>query len=205
MIKNIVFDLGNVVFKGRHKEMLEGFNISKEDVEKMEIALFQTEDWLKIDLGVITFEEAYLAGCSRLPKEFHSKLKEILDVFSKERKINEEIFDIMQKLKAKKYNIYILSNNNVKTYEFLKKSKLDNYIDGYIISALVHAVKPEKEIYNILFDTFLIKPEESFFVDDMEINIKVGEELGMPGCVLDLKNDGTTKLLEKFKKYQIEI
>lgn len=43
--------------------------------------------------------------------------------------------------------------------------------------------KPEPEIYQYLFNRFDLKPEDCFFIDDLEENIKTGKFLGMDGIV----------------------
>ena len=41
--------------------------------------------------------------------------------------------------------------------------------------------KPDNRIYEILFENYLLKAEESLFIDDTEINVKAAEALGMKG------------------------
>ncbi|NCU19278.1 HAD family phosphatase, partial [Candidatus Falkowbacteria bacterium] len=53
--------------------------------------------------------------------------------------------------------------------------------DGMIFSAEESCVKPNPEIYRRLFERYSLKPEESFFVDDVAANIEGGEKLGMRG------------------------
>lgn len=66
-------------------------------------------------------------------------------------------------------------------------------------------MKPNKEIYLRLFEKFNLKPEECFFIDDREENVVVGEKLGMVGHILDIEENGITKLLGNFNKYGIKI
>ena len=87
----------------------------------------------------------------------------------------------------------------------MKKRYIDKYFDGYIISALEHFMKPNKEIYIKLFEKCKINPEECFFIDDRKENIVAGQKLGMKGHVLNREKYETKKLLEDFKKYKIKI
>ena len=57
------------------------------------------------------------------------------------------------------------------------------HFEGAIVSAFYHTVKPEEKIYRILFDTYKIEPEESFFIDDNPDNVEAGRKLGMEGHV----------------------
>lgn len=91
----------------------------------------------------------------------------------------------MIKLKHNNYKIFILSNNNKEAYEYLKQLPMFECIDGWIVSCNYHIVKPNKEIYAKLFNTFNIKPDECFFIDDNKENVDVGKIFGMNGFVLN--------------------
>lgn len=43
--------------------------------------------------------------------------------------------------------------------------------------------KPDPEIYEYLFETYKLKPEECFFIDDLSANIETAKKLGMDGIV----------------------
>ena len=66
-----------------------------------------------------------------------------------------------------------------------------------------HIIKPNKEIYIKLFETFNIKPEECFFIDDTEENINIAKKLGMKGFTLDIKNQGLDKLIKELNENNI--
>ena len=49
-----------------------------------------------------------------------------------------------------------------------------------------HCIKPEPAIYRRLFEKFGIRPEESFFIDDVQANIDGARACGMDGyCFAD--------------------
>ena len=53
--------------------------------------------------------------------------------------------------------------------------------DGVIISADHKLLKPEKEIYEKLYETFGLNPSECFFIDDVAANIEGAAATGMQG------------------------
>ena len=57
-------------------------------------------------------------------------------------------------------------------YDLLKK------FSGTVFSAPLKMAKPDPQIYRYLFDTFSLKPEECFFIDDLKENIEAAERLG---------------------------
>ena len=56
-----------------------------------------------------------------------------------------------------------------------------SFFDGFIISAEHKLLKPEKEIYEALYEKFSLKPEECFFIDDVQKNIDGARATGMDG------------------------
>ena len=68
---------------------------------------------------------------------------------------------------------------SVEYYDYLKDRKVFSFFEGRIISALEHTIKPEKEIYQILFDRYHLVPEETLFVDDLIANIEAAHALGI--------------------------
>jgi putative hydrolase of the HAD superfamily len=57
------------------------------------------------------------------------------------------------------------------------------YFDGGVISAEAKASKPDKKIYEILSEKYNLVPEECLFIDDLEVNVKAAEAIGMRGLV----------------------
>ena len=200
MIKNIVFDLGNVILKDTPSIILENLDLTNEDKQKIKEKFF--DNWEDVDLGKETLKE-HLNNCGLDLSTINNNIKEILLDYYKYRPFNNEIIELMHVLKEKKYKIYILSNNNKEAFEYLKKLPQFQCVDVWIVSSDYNMVKPNRELYIKLFDKFNIKPEECFFIDDKKENIDAAELLGMQGCVLDIKNKGLEILSEKLRDNNI--
>ncbi|MBI5008430.1 MAG: HAD-IA family hydrolase, partial [Bacteroidia bacterium] len=50
-------------------------------------------------------------------------------------------------------------------------------------SAEVRHSKPDKRIYEIILEKYSLNPEESLFIDDLEINVKAAVMVGMKGLI----------------------
>lgn len=198
MIKNIVFDLGNVILKGKSSTCISNICENKEEQEILKA--FFNSNTQELDLGYITIKD-YYEQCN-IQKNIKEKYKNKLIEYYKYRSYNEDILELINILKEN-YNIYILSNNNNEVYEYLKTNKKFKNIDGWIISSTYHCVKPDEKIYKILFKEYNIKPEESIFIDDKKENIETSKKLGMDGYVLDYENDGIEKLIQFLKEKNI--
>ena len=180
MIKNIIFDFGNVVIKWDVNSILKKYNINDEEREILRKAIFQSEEWLKLDEGILDIEDAKKIFEDRLPNELKEKSNEIMDSWF------EKICDLIKDLKRKGYKIYGLSNTNIQFYNYIKNLDIGEYFDGFLISAVEKMMKPNKDIYYRLFEKFSLEPKECFFIDDTKENIIASEKCGMKGFVFSI-------------------
>jgi len=181
-LRNIVFDLGNVLFKFDPDEILD--NLFKDSVikSKLKEAVFKTSIWKELDRGTLSFEEA-----KKIFNEKNPTIKEEIDLLLKEWKnylhpINENI-EILSKLKEKN-KLFVLSNFHDDAFNYIRERySFFDIFDGMVVSYKEKLLKPEKEIYLLLLKRYNLNPEETFFVDDMVENIKAAEELGIKGIL----------------------
>ncbi len=196
MIKNIIFDLGNVVFSGNSASVLKKLKIRNENIEEIKEKFFK--DYSNLDLGKETLEQHFYK--SNLSTQSDQNVKSFLINYYKYRDMNTKIIELIHKLKNNKYGIYVLSNNNKEASEYIKKLPELSSVDGWVISCDIHAVKPNKEIYKALFDKFELNPEECFFIDDKERNIEAGKQFGMDGHVLNYDKYDIKALMNNLRK-----
>ncbi len=198
MIKNIVFDIGNVILKGNSSSVLNDIELTDDEYEIIKNGFFSNCE--KLDLGTETIEE-HFEKCN-IPIKLKEKVgvKERLINYYKYREFNIEIVELMKKLKNSNYDIFILSNNNKEVYNYLSKLPMFECVNGWVVSCDFCVVKPNKEIYEILFNNYSLKPEECFFIDDKKENIGTAKSLGMSGHVFEYEKYGVECLIEDMKK-----
>jgi len=188
MIRNIVFDMGNVLRDFNPALCVGAFVTEPEDARLLREVIFGSEEWKMLDRGTVTYEEARKRWASRLPERLHGVMEEIVAHWHEHMPEIPGMVALTRELKEKGYHLYLLSNASVR-YEVFKALLASlQYMEGAIVSAYYGYLKPEKELYQVLFNTYDLKPEESFFIDDQPLNIKAGEALGMAGHVFDQKN-----------------
>jgi len=93
----------------------------------------------------------------------------------------EENVALMRRLKAAGRPVYALSN--FATVKFAIARRMYDFLsefDDAVISGHVGAVKPDRRIFEILFERVGRRPEELVFVDDQIKNIEAARALGMP-------------------------
>ncbi|MBQ9013608.1 MAG: HAD-IA family hydrolase [Bacilli bacterium] len=202
MIKNIVFDVGNVIWKGNSKSIANYIKIdNEEDIAKVSTFF---EGFRLMDLDEETVEEHY-EKWKYNNKINNDKYKDQLVNYYKNREFNSGIINLINKLKENNYKVYVLSNNNKSAINYLKKCEEVKNIDGWVVSYEYKLVKPDEEFFKVLFNKFNLNPEECFFVDDKEKNINAGKKLGMNGHVLDYENNGVNKLIDDLKLNGVDI
>lgn len=185
MIKNMVFDFGNVVIKWDIDAITRNYTNQEEEVKKLKETIFESKEWEQLDKGLMSLEQATEIFENKLPNELKSKAKEIMNTWFEKIEFKEETCNLIKELKRNGYKIYGLSNTNIQFYEYIQKQEIGKYFDGFIISAVEKMMKPDKEIYYKLFEKFSLNPNECFFIDDIEKNIIASRECGMRGFVLE--------------------
>lgn len=185
-LKNIVFDFGNVLIKWDVEAILKEYTDNTEDLKKLREIIFDTEEWLQMDEGILNAEQAEKIFLDRAPAGLQGQVREIMCSWFEKVEFNREICDFIKKLKYEGYHVYGLSNTNFQFFDHIKKSDIAGYFDGFIISAVEKMVKPDKNIFYRLFQKFSLNPAECFFIDDMEKNVAAARECGMNGFVFDI-------------------
>ena len=93
---------------------------------------------------------------------------------------------VVRDLKAKGYRMYICSNASLRFRTFQNEIPGFSMMEGALVSAEEKLLKPDPAIYRRLFEKFQIRPEESFFIDDLQENIDGAKACGMAGyCFAD--------------------
>jgi epoxide hydrolase-like predicted phosphatase len=185
MIKNIVFDLGNVLISFRPSEYLDKKNYPPHLKSAILNDVFASDEWKELDNGDITVSEAVesIFLKSSLKKE------EISRIFNLRTDI---IFPLAQnvlllpELKKQGFKLYFLSNFPIDIFDEVKNGySLFRYFDGGLISAEARCSKPDPRIYSLFFKRFSLKPEECLYIDDLEANIRTAESFGVKVILAD--------------------
>lgn len=184
MIRNIVFDMGNVLIHWRPEIFVEREGVPEEDRPLLLREVFGSVEWIQMDRGVLTFEEAIAAMRSRLPERLHSAVRELtLNWWKRHLLPVEGMAELVRELKEMGYGIYLLSNAKLDLPEYFDRIPGSECFDGRIVSADWKLLKPQPELYQVLLGEFDLKAEECFFIDDLNINIEAAVLVGMSGAI----------------------
>ena len=179
MLKNIIFDFGNVIMNYSPDEILNHYELSPADHDLLRKSIFESKEWSEIDAGKISEKEATGIFMDRVPDRLKGKVKQVMATWPENVDFYEPVFNYMEKLRQDGYKIYGLSNTGMQFANFVKNSEMGNYFDGYVFSAQEKLMKPDRRIYEKLIARYMLKPEESLFIDDLKANTDAAKKLGM--------------------------
>lgn len=182
-MKNIVFDLGGVLFARDRSKCTQEFHDFFSFIRSERMPLF----WEEYDRGTSSFDEVVgilseINGCPREKCEAYLRLS--IDMQEPVAPTEQLVRD----LKTAGYKLYVLSNMSREFIAFLRRFPVYGLFDGEVVSCEVRAVKPEPEIYRILLDRYGLEPAETLFIDDRPENIAAAGRLGIGGMVFDHGN-----------------
>jgi putative hydrolase of the HAD superfamily len=187
-VKNIVFDLGGVIVTIDYNETINKFKkLGITNFDHLYGQYAQSDVFDRYDKGFAT------------PDEFRTAINKLAHI-----NVNNEVFDdawnamildlpsenleVLNNLKNN-YKIYLLSNTNeIHLDYFFGYLKDKHSIDDF--AACFHNVhyscrmgmrKPDAEIYNKLIELNNLKPAETLFIDDTNINVDAAINAGWKG------------------------
>ena len=187
MVKNIVFDIGNVLIDFAWKATMEELGFDKECIDTLDRGFINNDLWDEMDRGVLSFDEVVKLATDKMPA-YGKEIRLFVDNLI----LTIRPFDYSEKwvkdLKSKGFNVYLCTNYPDSTFEESVNRGLFPfypYIDGKIVSSRVHLLKPSVEIFNALFDKYNLKAEECVFFDDKQRNVNGAIKAGMNAFVFE--------------------
>lgn len=180
-IKNVVFDIGNVIVRWSPLEIARLTFGEANASEQLTKSIFQSETWLNLNKGLISESDAEAhyrqqlqlsdVECERL--FYYIKRTQILLFGSVE---------LVKRIKAAGYKVYALTDNVHEIVDYLKEEyTFWPLFDGATVSAELGLLKPDAEIYRALLTTYNLEPSETVFIDDMPYNVEGAQAVGITG------------------------
>lgn len=170
MIKNIVFDMGNVIIRFDPELFMSRLGLAEEDRKLLKRELFVSLEWSRMDRGSLTDEEAAEIVCRRVPERLHDAVRRLVGMWDRPILPVEGMYELVEELRDMGYGIYLLSNASFRQHDYWPRVPASKFFDGTLISADVKLVKPQPEIYRLLCDKFSLVPGECVFIDDSTSN-----------------------------------
>ncbi len=198
MIRNIVFDMGGVLMSWNPQKLLDERELNEEEKKLIMRELFHETEWLALDEGTVSEQQAFEAVSARLPENLHSHVHELIFGWWKEPFENKEgMEELIRSLHQSGYRIYLLSNASIRQAEYFHRLPGSQCFEGRMTSAEEKIIKPQKDIFELFLKRFDLKAEECLFIDDSNANVFAASKCGMEGIVY---HDDTPLLIERLKE-----
>jgi FMN phosphatase YigB (HAD superfamily) len=196
MIKNIVFDLGNVLISFRPSDYLERKKYPREIRDTILEDIFRGPEWHLLDSGDIVTGEAI----DRIAKRSSLKREEIAFIFNKRTDIMfplELNTRLLPELKKQGYRLFYLSNFPIDIFDEVKNDYyFFRHFEGGIISSEIKCSKPDIKIFRIFLERYNLSAKECLYIDDIEINVEAAVSVGMNGFATSGSDDISSALFK---------
>ena len=208
MIKNIVFDMGGVLLDYNPAAALKRHGALDEDIALIKREFYDKGCIRATDAGLKTHKQVIIEAAPRLNDRCVRLLNGLYveqDYGTNEMPEFPVMSDLILRLQANGYGVYLLSNAGFDFYEYSKYKRVLSLIPDKLISANYHVIKPDPAIYRIFFELFSVKPEECVFIDDMQINADGSKACGMDAICFATGFEPLEKLTDELAKRGIKV
>lgn len=197
MIRNVVFDMGNVLLDFAPERYLRNFVEEEGDWALLRRELFGSVEWVMTDHGALDDEGLCAAVCGRVPERLHGTVRRILAHWYEDMPAYPGVEALIGRLLAQGYRLYVLSNVSPH-YDVMRRGipHIGEFA-GEFISCKAHLLKPEPAIFAAFCEKFGLKPEECLFIDDQKINVYGAMRVGMQGLVYYGRPEDVERRLEE--------
>lgn len=183
MIKNIIFDMGEVLIRFDRDLFIARLGISGEDAALLKREVFLSLEWAMMDRGALTDAEAAARMCARLPERLHDAALKLATMWDRPILPIEGMYELIEELDQKGYGIWLLSNASYHQHDYWPRIPASRFFRDTLISADVKLMKPQPEIFKLACEKFGIAMDESVFIDDATYNCEAAIWTGLDAIV----------------------
>ncbi|TMJ38290.1 MAG: HAD family phosphatase [Alphaproteobacteria bacterium] len=177
----VVFDIGNVLIAWDPRNLYRRFFKGREEDMEWFLSNVCTPAWnVEQDRG-----RSFADAVELLVKEHPPELHPMIRAFDTDwhETISGPIHgsvDILKALKRNNVPVFAITNwNQDKFREARKRFDFLNSFDGIMVSGDERLLKPDREIFELFYARYGVKPETAVFIDDSLRNVEGARAAGM--------------------------
>ena len=196
-IKAIFTDIGGVLLtngwdRGCRNKAIELFRLDPVETEERHHLTFDT-----YESGKLTLDE-YLDRVVFYKKRSFSREQFREFMFDRSKSLPRMVPMLKQIKKKYKIKLAVISNEGRELAQYrIKKFRLNELADFFIVSSFVHFRKPDVDIFKIALDTAQVLPKEVVYIEDRPMFVQVAASLGLHG-LHHIDHESTARELAKF-------
>lgn len=181
-VDTVVFDVGDVLLHYAPEAELETFFPGEEEKQRRLLKkIIKTPYWIMLDRGTITMDEAIAAMTGR-DEDLAGAIRLVMENFFSFVTVVEEGVRALEACHARGKRTLVLSNYRDKAFTRVEKEyPFFDLFEAKIVSARVHMLKPNPEIYAYAVKTYRLDPARTLFIDDTPANVEGAMHMGWQG------------------------
>ena len=183
MIRDIVFDMGGVLIAWDPARIVARLGLPAEDGQLLLREIFKSVEWVSLDRGTLSEQEALARFCARLPERLHAAAERCVFWWQEELWPIPGMAALIRELDGLGYRVWLLSNATSKLHTYFPRIPGSEHFRDILVSADHLLLKPQHEIYEELFRRFDLESSSCYFIDDAPANVEGAGRLGMAGSV----------------------
>lgn len=188
MIRNIVFDMGDVLLNYQPRITCQRLAGSPQDAEIIYQTMFLAPEWeQKLDAGLFPEAEMLAVAQSRLSTQAQRDAAALiyaqyhLDSLTPKQGMDR----VVEALHSRGFRLYVLSNAGARITAYQNRIPRADLFDGFLFSYEEKLIKPDVRLYQRLCQRFHLEPEECLFIDDRPANVDGARTAGMEAYCFD--------------------
>ena len=184
MKRNVLFDMGNVLVRFDPALFLRRLGLEGEDAQTLDREVFRSVEWVRLDRGDITDEEALVRFRSRLPERLHSTAETLVTRWDRPYTPIEGMPELVAELARAGFGLYLLTNASLRHWSYWPRFPIAEYFqDRIMLSADWRLLKPDPAFFEKALSMFGLDRRECLFIDDHAPNVESALRLGLPAVV----------------------
>jgi putative hydrolase of the HAD superfamily len=179
MITHLFTDLGGVLLtngwdRGLRKLVASNFNIDAAEMDERHHLTYDTYEAGKISLSEYLRRVVFWEARSFTEQQ-------VVDFMLEQARCFPEMIDMYKRIKAENgLRVVVVSNEGRElTADRIRRFKLKEFVDIFVVSSYVHFRKPDEDIFRIALDVAQAEPGQVVYVDDRHMFAEVASRLGM--------------------------
>lgn len=180
-IRTLFTDIGGVLLtngwdRAMRMKACEHFNLDAAEVDERHHLTFDT-----YEIGKLSLDEYLKRTIFYLPRSFtHADFQHF--IFEQSEPLPGMV-DYVKALKRKyQLQVVAISNEGRELAQHrIRKFKMEEYIDAFVISGFVYTRKPDESIFKLALDIVQATVKDSIYVDDRLLFVEVASTLGFQG------------------------